>query len=179
MTGPRQPFVMLVLMACAAGAGLCIVEHRAPRSVELHVRELVRVRGGQTVMVLEETGGSRRLPIPLTRAEAATIEREMHSPGGLASEAVDALGGRVLNATIDEVSGERGYRAHISLGSGSRELRLAAGAAEAVSLALQAGAPIVADPAVLDAAAVSPDDLHGKAARGLRSSRTPAPVLRI
>ena len=85
----------------------------------------------------------------------------------------------MLKACIDEISGERGYRAHVSLGSGSREVRLEAGAGEAVGLALQAGAPIVADPAVLEAAAVSADDLHGKAARGLRSSRTPAPVLRI
>ena len=90
MAAPRQPFVVLVLMACAAGAGLCILEHRPPESVELRVRELVHIRGGQTVLVLQEAAGSRWLPIPVTRAEAATIERQLHSPGGLASEAVDA-----------------------------------------------------------------------------------------
>jgi hypothetical protein len=92
---------------------------------------------------------------------------------------VVSLGGRVVDACIDEVSGERGWRAHLSLASGSRQVQLEAGAGEAVGLALQAGARIVADPAVLDAAGVSPEDLRGMAARGRSHSRTPAPVTSI
>jgi len=179
MAAPRQPFVMLTLLACAAGAALCIAGHREQKCVELRVRELVRVRGGQAVLVLEESRGSRRLVLPVTRSEASTIDREMHRPGGVAAEAVETLGGRVLNACIDEVSGDHGFRAHVSVGNGSRVVRLTAGAGEAIAFALQAGAPIVVDAAVLDAAGVSLEDLRGKAARGLRTSRAPAPVFRI
>ena len=180
MAGPRKPFVLLILIACAAGAGLCIVQNRAaPQRVELRVRELVRVQGGQPVLVLQEAGEGRWLPLPVSRGEAAVIDRELHRPGGLASEAVESLGGRVLNATIDEVSNDRGFRAHLSVGAGMREVRLDAAVGEAVGLALQAGAPIVVDRAVLDAVGIAPGDLHRKVVRGLRSSRTPAPVLRI
>src|SRR4051794_35075672 len=179
MAGPRQPFVLLTLLACAAGAGLCIVQYRPPQSVELRVRELVRVGGGQPVLVLQENGGGRWLPLPVTRGEAAVIERELQHRGGLASAAVESLGGRVLNASIDEVSSDRGFRAHLSVGNGIREVRLDAGLGEAVGMALQAGAPIVVDRTILDAVGLSPEDLHRKAARGLRSGRAPAPVLRI
>lgn len=131
------------------------------------------------MLVLQETGEGRWLPLPVTPGEAVDIERQLHHPGGLVSAALESLGGRVLGASIDEVSGDRGFRVHLSVGNGMREIRLEAGAGEAIGLALQAGAPIVVDRAVLDAVGLSPGDLHRKVARGLRSSRTPAPVLRI
>jgi bifunctional DNase/RNase len=90
---------------------------------------------------------------------------------------VEALGGRVLRASLDEFTRQGGFHAHLALATGSRELLLDAGAGEALSLAVQAGAPIVVDPMVLDEAGVAPGDLHGRAAREIRSDRTPAPVL--
>ena len=180
MPGPRHSFVALVLIACTAGA-LCRLLQRPARetAVELKFGEIVRVHGGQTVLVLAEVGGPRRLPIPISRAEAALIEHSRRGPRGLGAAAVEALGGRVLRATIDEVSGGRGFRGHLAVGAGSRELRIDSGAGEVLALALEAGAPIVADPAVLDEAAISPEDLHGKNASSRHSDPPPAPVLHI
>ena len=180
MGGPKHSFVALVLIACATGA-ICRALQPAPQgtAVELKFKELVRVHGGQPVLVLQELNGLRRLPVPISRAEAALIERSLKGGRGLEPQSVEALGGKVLRASIDAVSREHGFRGHVSLGAGSRELRLEAGAGEALSLALQAGAPIVADPNVLDAAAVSEGDLHRRAARDLSTDPTPAPVLHI
>ncbi len=170
----------LILAACALGA-ICRALNPAapPEAVELRFQELVRVHGGQPVLVLQELNGRRRLPVPISRAEAALIERSLKGGRGLEPQSVEALGGRVLRASIDEISREHGFRGHVALGAGLRELRLEASAGEALSLALQAGAPILADPAVLDAAAVSADDLHRRAARNLSTDPPPAPVLHI
>lgn len=180
MDGPKHSFVALVLIACAAGA-VCRALQPAPQaeSIELKFKEMVRVHGGQPILVLQEVNGPRQLPVPVSRAEAALIERSLKGGRGLEPQSVEALGGRVLRASIDGISRERGFRGHVALGAGSRELRLEASAGEALSLALQAGAPIVADPAVLDAAAVSERDLRGRAARNLSTDPTPAPVLHI
>ena len=179
MPGPRHSFVALVLIACTAGA-LCRLLQRPARetAVELKFGEIVRVRGGQPVLVLAEVNGPRRLPVPISRAEAALIESSRHGPR-LGPAAVEALGGRVLRASIDQLSHGRGFRGHLAIGAGSRELRIDSGAGEVLALALEAGAPIVADPAVLDEAAISPEDLHGKNASSRHTDPPPAPVLHI
>lgn len=178
MAGPKSSFVALVLIACALGA-VCKLLQPAGRdaAVELKYVEIVHVRGGQ-VLVLKEADGVRRLPVPISRAEAALIERAMKGPRGLAPATVEALGGRVLSASIDSFN-QRTFRGHLLLGAGSREMRLDSTAGEALALALQAGAPIVVDPTVLDEAAISPDDLHGKNAASRRSGPSAAPVLHI
>jgi bifunctional DNase/RNase len=177
--GPKHSFVALVLIACAAGAFYKLLQPPRETAVELKFVEIVRVGGGQPVLVLREAHGRRALPVPISRAEAALIERSLKGPGGLAPATIDALGGRVLSAGIDKVSRDRGFRGHLALGAGSRELRIDSTAGEALSLAMQAGAPIVAAPEVMDEAGVSPEDLHGKAARTVGSDPTPAPVLHI
>jgi len=177
--GPRKSFVALVLVACAAGALCRAMQPQPEATVELQFKELVRVHGGQPVLVLQETGGTRRLPVPISRAEAALIERGLHGTRGLAPDALAALGGRILRASIDEAFGEHGFRGHLTVRSGSRELNIEGTAGEAITLALQAGAPIVAERAVLDAAAVAPSDLQRRAARNLVPDRAPAPVLHI
>lgn len=180
MGGPKQSFVALILATCAASAVVLALRPAAEASqVELRFKEVVHLRGGPAVVVLQEKDGLRRLPIPVSRAEAALIERAVKGGLGLEPQAVDALGGRVLRASIDGISRDRGFKGHVLLGAGSREFRIDGVAGEALSMALQAGAPIVADPSVLDAAAVSPDDLHGRAARELSTDPTPAPVLPI
>ena len=177
---PKRWFVLAVLLACAAIPGARLVlAGREERPVTLRVREMVRVHGGQDVVVLQEAGGQLLLPVPVSRAEADLIERGLRAPSGLAPRALAALGGRIDCASIDEVSGQRGYRAHLALADGPRRLELEARAGEALALALQAGAPIVARRSVLEEAAISPADLHGRAARDLRSERSPAPVLDI
>lgn len=182
MSGPREPFVALVLGTCTAAALVCLGSSLVPRSssIELRVKELVRVRSGQEVLVMIEKDGARRLPVPVSRSDANRIERALNAgPHGLTGASLDALGGRVLHASIDEVSREGGFRGHLALGAGLREVQLDAPAGEALALAIESGAPIVADPQVLDEAGISPEDLQGKTARTLQSSAEPVPVLGI
>src|SRR5437764_2429663 len=174
--GPKGWFVGAVLAACTVGSvGAMAVRSHRREAVELRVKELIRVRGGQSVPVLVEKAGARRLPVPVTKVDAALIERALNGRRGLTTASVEALGGRIVRASIDEVSGERVFRGHLSLAGGLREMQLEARAGEALALALSAGAPIVADPSVLEEAGVSPDDLRGKSARGVSASSEPAP----
>jgi bifunctional DNase/RNase len=179
--GPRTTFVMLVLLACA-GAALCrlsaLAELDAP--VEMQAQELVRIRGGHPILVLVEKQGSRRMGIPVTRAQGALIDAALRGSRGLGTAVIDALGGRVLRASIDGAASAREFRGHLCLGNGAQELRLEASAGDVLSLALQTGSPIVVDPALLDEAGVAAEGLHGKAARNpLNTESTPAPVLGI
>jgi bifunctional DNase/RNase len=179
MGEPRGSFVALVLAACAAGAVCSALRPAAPDApVELGVVELVRVRGGQMVLVLEEKHGARLLPVPVSRREAEQIDSARSGRGKLLPATLEALGGRVLGASLDEASGN-GVSAHLTLGNGSREVRVDARAGEAIALALAAGAPIVIDPSLLEAAGVNLEDSRGKTARTLRRAEPDAPVLGI
>jgi len=180
MAGPRGSFVAVVLGACALAALLAfsmrLARYRVP--VELKVSELMRMRSGQPVLVLAEKNGLRKLPVPISRADAALIEGAMAGRHRLVPASVEALGGRVVRACIDEI-GEREVRARLVLAGALGEVQLDSRAAEALALALEAGAPIVVDEPVLEQDGISPDDLLGKSARSLRSAAAPAPVLGI
>ena len=175
--GPRGAFTLVVLAACAAGALAGLTTGAKPTGeIEMSARNLVRVSGGQMVLVLAEKNGARRLGVPVTGAEAALIQGALLGARGLSATTIRALGGRVRSASIDDALSLRDFRAHLVVESGARELRLEASAGEALSLALQAGAAIYADPALLDAAGVSPEELRGKRARDVRSGSPPAPA---
>ena len=83
------------------------------------------------MLVLREKDGLRRLPVPVSKAEAAMIERGVRGPRGLAPATVEALGGRILRASIDEVSHGRrdlikpceheiSHAGHVGFGGGPR-----------------------------------------------------------
>lgn len=176
----RTTFVILVLLACAAGALLRLLSPPpSDDTVAMTTSGIVRVRGGQSLVVLVEKNGSRRLAVPVTRAEAALIDDALRGGAGLGAAAVAAVGGRVLLASIDDAVSLRHFRGHLSVTSGSGEIRLEASAGEAISLALQAGAAIVAARALLEEAGVSPDELGGRPAHQVASDSAPAPVLGI
>jgi bifunctional DNase/RNase len=179
MGEPRTSFVALVLAACAAGAVCSLLRPASPDApVELGVVELVRVRGGQMVLVLEEKHGPRRLPVPVSKAEAVEIDAARSGRSKLLPLTLEALGGRVTSASLDDAAGS-GISAHLTLSSGSRDQRVDAPAGEALALALAAGAPILVDPSLLEAAGVSLGELQGKSARTLRRRPPEAPVLGI
>src|SRR4051812_13355385 len=98
----RTTFVILVLASCAAGALLRLLSPApADERVSMTASGIVRVRGGQSLVVLVEKDGSRRLAVPVTRAEAALIDDALRGGARLGAGAVEALGGRVLRASID------------------------------------------------------------------------------
>src|SRR4051812_16000051 len=73
--GPRPLFVLMVLVICASAALYGLFAAPPPGSaVQMRAEEVVRVSGGQAVLVLLEKSGARRLGVPVSRAEAARIE---------------------------------------------------------------------------------------------------------
>jgi bifunctional DNase/RNase len=179
VAGPRTWFVALILSACAAGAVCALLRAQETAPVDVGVEEMVRVRGGQAILVLSEKATGRRLPVPLSGSEAAQVDAALGGTTALGPEALAALGGRILGAYIDDVSAERGLRGHLSIGAGGGEVRVDASAGEALVLALQAGAPIRVDETILAAAAIARDELRGKSARNLHRTTTRLPVLGI
>ncbi|TMB14491.1 MAG: bifunctional nuclease family protein [Deltaproteobacteria bacterium] len=179
-TEPRPAFVALVFAACAAAA-ICKLAWPAGGDlpVEMRAEEIVRVTGGQPILVLAEKNGARRLGVPVSRAEAASIEAALQGSRGPGMAAIESLGGRIVRASIDGARSRHDFRGHLSLGSGAREVLIEASAGEALSLALQAGAQIVADPGLLEEAGVTADELRGASASKLHGETDPAPVLGI
>jgi len=174
---PRGAFVLAILLACAAGALAGLLSREGDRfGIEMSAQHLVRVSGGQMVLVLLEKNGSRRLGVPVTLAEAALIQGALFNGDALGVRTVAALGGRVVRAAIDDAKSVRDFRAHLVVKSGGREQALETSAGQALSVALQTGAAIVVDPALLEAAGVSLDELRGKRAASVHRESPPAPV---
>src|ERR1041384_1433344 len=113
------------MAGCALGALSALAGHSSSATpVELSLQGVVRVRGGQYITVLGEANGPRRLPVPVTRDEASLIEHAARGPGSLTSASLDALGGRVLRASIDGVSTGGRLRAKLLLKSRSGQVPL-------------------------------------------------------
>lgn len=157
--------------------------------VELEVDEIARCNNGQAVLVLRERDGDRRLPIPITSAEAATLEKRLratgaipagHDQGELARSALSALGGKVLHASIDAVTRDHTFLGHVTLAQGRTSLDLDARPTDSIALALDARAPIYVSPEVLAVAGLTPGEARSliEASRG-RSSGGPVPVLSL
>jgi bifunctional DNase/RNase len=187
--GSRGFFVGAGLFCCAAAGTCCLLLAQDPgaESVELVAQEIVRCANGQAVLVLREKHGDRRLPIPVSSGEAAAIEQRL--TGGealqrdLASVSIRALGGKVVRASIDAVGRDRVFLGHVSIAGSGGAVEVPAGPQDSVPLALDARAPIVAAREVLDAAAISPGELHNlgdlDTARSISRDTQPLPLLKI
>jgi hypothetical protein len=127
--------------------------------------------------VLAEKGPARGgCRCRLTRAEARWRSGQLRGPRGLGWMSGAGSAGRAWGKVkrVDRRRGRRRRAANPRPGAGAS---VEASAGEALSLALQAGAQIVADPAVLDERGVAPEDLQRRAARNLTTDPTLAPVL--
>lgn len=109
------------------------------------------------VVVLDEVGGDRRLPIWLGAQEAtglalALTETSLPRPGPyhLAATAVAAAGGAVRQVRITRLEGRTFYAAVVVDGP-SGLVEIDARPSDALNLAMLVGAPVVADAAVLQA----------------------------
>jgi bifunctional DNase/RNase len=116
----------------------------------------VRVRVGRVVIddndapvvVLEEEGGTRLLPIWIGSAEAHSIAIEMeqiHSPRpnthDLARNLIERLDAEVARVVVTDLR-EGTYYATLHLVSGGRSLQIDARPSDAIAIALRARAPI-------------------------------------
>jgi bifunctional DNase/RNase len=198
-----RPLTLAVLLvAMATGTVQAVREWRdvrTERQVVLYVSQVVRLHGDRAVVVLQEeralpaTGGApearsiddrshaRRLPVPVTMQDGASIERRLQSgaPHSLAARAIDALGSHLVRVAI-EVQPTGGLSGTLVVARGmfgSRELRVET--AEAIRLALDEGAPIETSQDLLEVAGVSEEEartLALGAARGRAPEASSLPV---
>jgi bifunctional DNase/RNase len=119
------------------------------------------------IVVLEEVGGERRLPIWIGTPEAMSLvaaleEVELPRPGPyhFAQALLDAAGGTLREVRVSRLADHVFYATAV-LADGSE---VDARPSDALTLALVTGAPIAVEPAVLEAAERSADALPELAA---------------
>lgn len=132
--------------------------------VEMRVRDVFRRRpeGAETcrhVVLLEEVGGERRLPIWVGEFEATAVALHLEQVSfprpltyAFAASLLEAAGGRVREVRIERLVDETFY-ASVRIAGPSGEKTVEARPSDALNLGLLAGAPIRVDPAVLVATA--------------------------
>jgi bifunctional DNase/RNase len=175
----------VLLVATGAGTVQAIREWRGPcaeRQVVLYVTQVVHLHGDRAVVVLQEERGApearsiddrshaRRLPVPVTMQDGASIERRLEpgAPHSLAARAIDALGSHLVRVAI-EVHPTGGLSGTLVVARGlfgSRELRVET--AEAIRLALDEGAPIETSQDLLEVAGVSEEEARTLALGAVR-----------
>lgn len=133
----------------------------AVQPIEMRVTE-VRVTGDgeeeKYIVLLDEVGGSRRLPIWVGRAEGTAIALQLdgvETPRPLtyafAATLVRALAGTLRTVRLTRLAGDVFYAVASTEGPGGRQ-EVDARPSDAIALALTMGAPILAEGAVLESA---------------------------
>jgi RNA polymerase sigma factor (sigma-70 family) len=137
----------------------------APAGVEVRVAEVRRseVHRFHHVVVLEERGGTRRLPIFTGSFEAGALACSLESVEmprpmtyQLASGLIDALGGRIAQVRVTRLTDSTYYAAVDIVGPGGM-LSVDARPSDALNVALVADAPILVDEALFEAEAADVD----------------------
>jgi RNA polymerase sigma factor (sigma-70 family) len=143
------------------------VHEEQPR-VHMRVADVLRTpetedRPQRHVVVLEEVGGQRRLPIWIGHFEGEMLVillRQVDTPRPLtltfAANVLQAAGGRLREVRVHKLVDETFYAEAAIEGSGGLQV-VDARPSDALSLALTVGAPIYVDARVLEAAALRPD----------------------
>jgi len=137
----------------------------ADRAVEVRVGSLaVDSSSNSPVIILEELGGERRLPIWIGFPEANSIAAELQqerplrpNTHDLAKRLMDRLDAAVERVVVTDLS-QGVYYANIFLHSDGRELRVDARPSDAIALALRTGARVFVRETVFDLANSPPED---------------------
>jgi bifunctional DNase/RNase len=151
--------VLLALswMACAQADG----PMRTPSdAVRVRVRMVTVDLHATPVLLLEEDGGSRMLPIWIGTAEALSIaahieERTPPRPNthDLAKRVIQGLHGEVVQALVNELR-EGTYFATLSIRVGREIVQIDARPSDAIAIALRTGAPILVRATLFEDAAI-------------------------
>jgi hypothetical protein len=133
------------------------------QSVLVHVNRVALDNNNVPVLVLEEDGGSRSLPIWIGETEARSIaleidERSSPRPNthDLARNVIFGLEGDVERVTVTELKGGT-YFATMELRVRSRVVEIDSRPSDAIAIALRTDAPIFVRESVFDAANTPPE----------------------
>ena len=142
---PRLAFLVSVLLL-APGCG---ESGPAANEVAVHVETVAIDRETRSpVVILEEEGGTRRLPIWIGHAEASSIDHRLRKQTAirpnthdLAKRLVDGLGGEVRRVVVSDL--EDGiYYARIVLHRDGGTVEIDARPSDAIAIALRTGAAL-------------------------------------
>ena len=150
----------------------------AMRVVDVRRRQPSAEGPAMYVIVLEETGGSRRLPIWIGPAEGAAMALQMegatsHRPltYAFAARVLQAAGARLREVRIERLADDTFYAVCVIEGAGGTQ-SVDARPSDALNLALTAGALVFAQPAVLEQAGIAAE--HWDERRPCRPGETAA-----
>jgi RNA polymerase sigma factor (sigma-70 family) len=137
----------------------------APAGIEVRVAEIRRSETHRftNVAVLEECGGTRRLPIFMGNFEASSLACSLESVEmprpmtyQLAASLVDALSGRVARVRVTRLT-DSTYYAAVDIDMADGMISVDARPSDALNLALVTAAPILVDDKLFDAEATDMD----------------------
>ena len=145
--------LVLLLLLCLAAC------HEAPDGEPVAVRVVgvaLDEAADSPVVILEELGGTRRLPIWIGLSEAHSIAARLASetpprPNShdLAQRLIEALGGRIERVVVTALR-EGIYYARIDLVHDGRRLEIDARPSDAIAIALRLAAPLFVEAALFD-----------------------------
>ena len=147
---PRVHWIAWLGLALAASCGVACArgERVSEHDVAVRVERVGLDANNMPVVLLEEKGGSRWLPIWIGSAEAQSIAisiEELDSPRpnshDLARSVIDGLHGKLERVVVTDLR-ESTYYATLTIRSGSQRVEIDARPSDAIAIALRSGAPI-------------------------------------
>jgi uncharacterized protein len=170
---------LLALTGCLALAviGCGAAREPAPREVAVRVGSVTVDRFDSPVVILEEQGGPRRLPIWIGSAEATSISTQLlnrPSPRpnthDLAKRLIQSMGARVLRVVVTELR-DGTYYATLVLQARGNSVEIDVRPSDAIAIALRVDAPILVREELFEAA----EDALGVDGSGQSVSFAPRP----
>lgn len=170
---------LVALAGCLALAVLGCGEARAPavHEVAVHVHTVTVDRFDSPVVILEEEGGSRLLPIWIGSAEATSISSELlhqrpprPNSHDLAKRLIQSMDARVQRVVVTELR-DGTYYATLVLQARGKSVEIDVRPSDAIALALRVDAPILVREDLFEAA----DEAIGVDESGQSVSFPPAP----
>jgi uncharacterized protein len=158
----RRAPALLALALAACGCGRAAPE--PVQNVPVRVERVALDSHDVPVVVLEEEGGTRLLPIWIGTAEARSIAVQIEArrpprpnTHDLARSVIQGLHGEVVRVVVTELHGGT-YYALLTLRSGNDLVDIDARPSDAIAIALRAGAPIYVRASLFDSAGELPDE---------------------
>ena len=118
----------------------------------------------QRVVILKDMGSDRYLPIWIGPCEAESITIELQGVAvarplthDLLKTVVNDLGGKVQHVVVSDLRNDTFY-ANILLNVNGRQMEIDARPSDAIALAVRAKVPIFVAEAVMDSAAITPEE---------------------
>jgi bifunctional DNase/RNase len=139
--------------------------------VEMTVDSVRFSRNQQRVVILKDQRAERYLLIWIGQDVSAAIAHQLQGASfprplthDLLKTVITQMGGRVLNVTISELR-QTTFHGYITIEVHGRRIEVDARPSDAIALAVRVHCPIYVAEAVLDAAAVVPEEIEGTAPR--------------